>query len=195
MTLKQRRDAAIAATIGEIKILLAEGPTPARLEAAKAPLMALCARAELFPESDFPLPPEPQLDRSYLVHEEADGGYALYLNASRPGQQTPPHDHGGSWAIVAAIAGEETHDLYVADPDQEQLPQHKATITVRPGTAVSVMPEGLHAIHAEGDRPLMHLHLYAKGFAWQGRRREYDPGSKILSHYHMEDLSFVEDAR
>ena len=38
------------------------------------------------------------------MHTEPDGSYALYVNASLPGQRSEPYDHGVAWAIVAAIA-------------------------------------------------------------------------------------------
>ncbi|MGB1311592.1 MAG: hypothetical protein ACPG47_10285 [Leucothrix sp.] len=88
-----------------------------------------------------------------------------------------PHNHGGSWAIVAAIEGEETHKLYIdegsdAQPDVADIRQ-LTEITINPGTAVSIMSEGIHSIHG-GDQPLLHLHLYGKGYAAQQERKAFD---------------------
>ncbi len=195
MTAKQQRDDAIAQMVATAKAALEAGPTPAALERAKSALMALCGRKELFPLAEFPLPPEGEIDNNYLIYEEADGGYALYVNSSRPGQLSRPHDHGGTWAIVAAIEGEELHRLYRSPVSDTAMPQEAATLTVRPGTAVSLTPAGIHSIHAVSDQPLLHLHLYGKGFAWQGERREFDLETGTVHRFCLKDLSWVIDLR
>ncbi|MEQ8651376.1 MAG: cysteine dioxygenase family protein [Kiloniellales bacterium] len=195
MSVKQQRDEAIGQMVSAAKTALLQGPTVEALEQAKTALMALCARKDLFPLGDFPLPPEGEIDSNYLIYEEADGGYALYVNSSRPGQTSRPHDHGGTWAIVAAIEGEELHRLYRPPVSDTAMPEEVATLTVRPGTAVSLTPAGIHAIHAVSDKPLLHLHLYGKGFAWQGERREYDLETDTVHRFRLEDLSWVIDAK
>ncbi|MEM7173536.1 MAG: cysteine dioxygenase family protein [Pseudomonadota bacterium] len=192
-TRKLKRDAAIKHTITAIKARLADGVTEGGLKAAEAELKALCARRDLFTWADFPLPPEngPN-ERTFLIHEDPDGGYALYVNAGRPGQQTSPHDHGGSWAIVAAVTGEETHWTYREGPaGLEETGQ----VTVAPGRAIALGPQGIHAIHAPGPEPLLHLHLYGLAFSCQGRRKVYDLAAGTHRAFKLEDVGFVEDAR
>lgn len=79
----------------------------ASLETAKAALLQLCIRTDLFNFEEFPLPEE-GVERTCLIHEDAEGRYALYVNCGLPGQASHPHNHGGSWAIVAGVIGRRT---------------------------------------------------------------------------------------
>ncbi len=186
---------AIAAMVAAAKAHLKAGLSVPTLEAVKTEVMALAERRDLFNERAFPLPPEGEIDSNYLIYEEADGGFALYVNSSRPGQVSRPHDHGGTWAVVAAVEGEETHRLFKPPVSRSAMPELAATITVKPGTAVSLLPDGIHAIEAKSDSPLLHLHLYGKGFAWQGERREFDLEAGEMHRFQLEDLEFITDLR
>ncbi len=199
MDLKERRNHAVAETIGNIREALADGPTVASLEKAKPMLMSLCARTELFPRTDFPLPEGDETERTFLIHEDENGEFALYVNSGLPGQTYRPHDHGGSWAIVAAVSGMEKHRLYrkrhggtdSAGPPIEQVGE----IDVQPGAAVSMLPEGIHSIHALGQEPLLHLHLYGRRFADQSKRSEYDLETNTVHRFILETSFEIEDAR
>ena len=195
MNVKARREAAILDCIANIKEVFQEGVTVPALEEAKKHLMALCEERALFPRSDFPVPDEVEIERTSLIYQDNDGSYALYVNSSRPGQTSRPHDHGGSWAIVAAIEGEETHRLYRHDGADIGGLHQVTELVVRPGTAVSLLPDGIHAIDAESSEPLLHLHLYGQGFAQQGERREFERETGKVHRFRLEDLGFIEDAR
>ena len=161
--------------------------------------MSLCARTELFPRSDFPLPEGNETERTFLIHEDENGEFALYVNSGLPGQTYRPHNHGGSWAIVAAVSGMEKHKLYrkiqessdSAGPPIEQVGE----IDVQPGTAVSMLPEGIHSIHALGQDPLLHLHLYGRRFSDQSERAEYDLETNTVDRFVLEASFDIEDAR
>jgi len=201
MSVKSERQRAIKETIDDIRRVLADGVSVETLEIAKSRLMQLCARSELFPRSDFPLPEGDATERTFLVHEDDDGRFALYVNSGTKGQTYRPHDHGGAWAIVAAISGEERHRLYVRQADRDGDPERmarldlRAELDVRPGRAVSLLEDGIHSIHALGEEPLLHLHLYGKRFADQGTRTEYDAETGEMHSFKLEDTFFIEDAR
>ena len=120
------------------------------------------------------------------------------MNSGKPGQSSPPHNHGGTWAIVAAVEGEETHRLYVDESQETESDiasiRQVTELIVKPGEAVSMMPDGIHSIHA-GDNPLLHLHLYGKRFSSQSQRNEYDLDSGTVRRFVLEDLGYIEDAR
>jgi len=201
MSVKSERQRAIKETIDDIRTALAPGVSVETLEIAKSRLMRLCARSDLFPRSDFPLPEGDATERTFLVHEDDDGRFALYVNSGTKGQTYRPHDHGGAWAIVAAISGEERHRLYVRQADRDGAPEGtarldmRAEVDVRPGRAVSLLEDGIHSIHALGEEPLLHLHLYGKRFADQGTRTEYDAETGEMHSFKLEDTFFIEDAR
>ena len=198
MSVKKLRTEAIEYSISRIREILSNGINVSELEAAKRELMTLCTKEHLFPRAEFPVPTGDLTERTFLVHEDDNGEYALYVNSGGPGQYSGPHNHGGSWAIVAAIEGEETHRLYVdegSDPESGVAKiRQAAEITVKPGTAVSIMPEGIHSIDA-GDKPLLHLHLYGKGFSSQMERMEFDLEAGSVRRFMLDDVGFVEDAR
>ncbi|MEM7254141.1 MAG: cysteine dioxygenase family protein [Pseudomonadota bacterium] len=193
MTIKHQRTEHVAQSIEAIKAILRPGVTLERLHSAKAVLMALCARKTLFPRAEFPVPTPEEIDRTFLIYQEPNGGYALYVNSALTGQRSAPHDHGGSWAIVAAIEGEEIHHLYEARPEDRL--RELDPVVVKPGTAVALMPQGIHAIQAVAEEPLLHLHLYGAAFEHQTERRVFDLESGTVRRFVLDDVGFVEDAR
>ena len=196
MSVKRLRSETVGNAISEIEQIMRDGVDVTALEAAKKVMLNLCEKSELFPRYDFPIPDAEQTERTFLIHENPDGEYALYVNSGAPGQMAPPHDHGGSWAIVAAIDAEEIHRLYVEDANigEPVKLRQVAELTVKPGKAVSMLPDGIHSIHA-GNAPLLHLHLYGKNFASQSERREYDLEKQTVRRFVLEDVGFIEDAR
>lgn len=192
---KPERDAAIAETIGKIRTLLDDGVDVPKIDAAKAELIALCARDDLFTFDAYPLPAPDSHERTYLIHCDADDRYALYVNAGTPGQTYRPHNHGVSWAIVAGVRGEETHHLYEETGDPTAPIDRKASLTVAPGKAVSLLPGGIHAIAAEGEEPLLHLHLYGTRLEEQGTRTEYDEATGETFSFKLEALGDIIDMR
>jgi len=198
MNTKQMRAVAIKEAISNIREIMTKGININQLEAAKVELMRLCAKAELFPRSDFPIPRGDQTERTFLVYEDDNGEYALYVNSGGPGQESGPHNHGGSWAIIAAIEGEESHRLYVEDSIDLAAKtaeiRQVSEIAVKPGSAVAMLEDGIHSIHA-GFNPLLHLHLYGKSYASQMQRKVYDMKTGSVRSFFLEDVGFVEDAR
>lgn len=197
MNAKTARKEVIDKAITEIKESISDGVTIESLNAAKSILMALAERKDLFPRCDFPVPGKEQIYRTFLVHEENDGSFALYVNSSLPGQTSRPHDHGGSWAIIAAVEGEEIHRVYTTD-DSSSAPcniRQVGEIVVKPGTAISLMPEGIHAIDAESEEPLLHLHLYGMSFQHHTNRKEYDLVANEVKNFVLDDIGLIEDAR
>jgi predicted metal-dependent enzyme (double-stranded beta helix superfamily) len=198
MNIKSLRNDAVKDSISRIEAIMSDGIDIPVLEAAKQIMLELCEKSELFPRDDFPIPDNGLHERTFLIYENSDGGYALYVNSGISGQSSPAHNHGGSWAIVAAIEGEETHRLYVDegnDTHSETAAIRQLTeLVVKPGVAVSMMPDGIHSIHA-GNKPLLHLHLYGKSFASQSQRNEYDLDNGTVRRFVLEDIGFIEDAR
>ncbi len=199
MSIKQTRTEAIAETLDKIRGELAGGASADALSAARTHLIALASRAELFPRSDFPLPEEGSNERTFLIQEDDDGSYALYVNSGLKGQTTRPHDHGESWAIVVAVEGEERHRIYRRVDDGSV--EGKGTVEVidevdvRPGIGICLPESGIHSIHANSDEPLLHLHLYGRSFANQSTRTEYDLEAGTIHSFKLRRLDFIEDAR
>lgn len=199
MSVKQARTQAISEALDKIRGEMANGVTDHTLAQARTHLLELAAQATLFPRSDFPLPEEGKNERTFLIQEDSDGAYALYVNSGLKGQTTRPHDHGESWAIVVAVEGEERHKVYrrVDDGSVEGRGTVEVIdeIDVRPGEGICLPESGIHSIHALGDEPLLHLHLYGQSFANQSTRTEYDVENGTTHAYKLKRLDFIEDAR
>lgn len=178
--IKPARAAAVAATIDRIRAIeRAQGVTRASLDAIKAEMMRLAAQEHLFPSAAYPPPPAGETGANrYLLQEDPDDRFALYLNALNPGNETKPHDH-TTWAVVVAVEGQELNKVYRrtdngADPDKCSLVvDHE--IMVEPGRGIALMPEDIHSIHTTGGVPTRHLHMYGLALEVLDGRRGFDP--------------------
>jgi predicted metal-dependent enzyme (double-stranded beta helix superfamily) len=175
MDVTAARTAAVAATVERIRAIEArEGVTRAALDAIMAELQTLAAEEHLFPSAEFPPPPAGEKgSRRYLLQEDAGGRFALYLNALNPGNETKPHDH-TTWAVVVAVDGEELNRVYAKRDGGLDLVRE---VVVKPGTGIALMPEDIHSIHTQGDRPTRHLHMYGLALEKLANRMAYDPAT------------------
>lgn len=173
------RAAAVAAAIERIRgIERAQGVTRPALDAIRAEMLALAAQEHLFPSASFPPPPAGEKGaQRYLLQEDPDHRFALYLNALNPGNSTKPHDH-TTWAVVVSVEGQELNRVYRRTDDGSR-PGHATMVVdhevmVEPGTGIALMPEDVHSIHTQGDRPTRHLHMYGLALEVLDARVAYD---------------------
>jgi predicted metal-dependent enzyme (double-stranded beta helix superfamily) len=165
----ERRQAIEAAVADVREIERREGVNRQSLERIKERLARLAARKDLFGEKDFP-PPAPggKLKSClYRVAEDADHRFALYVNASLGGHNTPAHNH-TTWAVIVGVSGEELNRFY--DRDGEGV-REKGQYVVKQGTGVCFLPDDLHSIHIEA--PLVNFHMYGLGLDHLHSREYY----------------------
>jgi predicted metal-dependent enzyme (double-stranded beta helix superfamily) len=177
-TIGKQRRAAVAETINRIRAIEArEGVTRKSLEAIKNEVAALASHTELFPRKTFAPNDKATESQLYRLSEDSDQRFALYLNAGAPGGETPPHDH-TTWAVIAGIDGAEHQKIYRRTDDRSRLGKGTVEVdrefTVEPGTAIAYMPDDIHSIHIEGDRPILHLHMYGRSFEAMTGRVQFD---------------------
>ncbi|KAF1042677.1 MAG: hypothetical protein GAK35_02593 [Herbaspirillum frisingense] len=195
MSIQQQREAAVAATLDQIrKIERDQGVSRDSLQAITAVLQQLANRGDLFSFAQFP-PPEQASGKTstryYLNREGADtdkDDIALYLNSIIPGKTTIPHNH-DTWAVIVAVSGQELNRLYRRDDDGSDPGQAKITLTreltVQPGTSISFLPDDLHSIHVQGDQPTLHFHLYGRPLDTLSGRIGIDPESGRVLNYNQ----------
>ncbi|MDT7951065.1 MAG: cysteine dioxygenase family protein [Acetobacteraceae bacterium] len=182
------RQAAVAATMSRIKgIEQQEGVTRASLDAIKAALMQLAAREALFPAAEFTPPPNGEKgSKRYLLQEDPDGRFAIYLLALNPGNSTKPHDH-TTWAVVASVEGQELNRVYRRVDDGATEGRAKLElvreVTVEPGIGIALMPEDIHSIHTTGTTPTRHLHCYGLALEKLDQRQGYDMEAGTVQPY------------
>jgi predicted metal-dependent enzyme (double-stranded beta helix superfamily) len=180
------RAAAVAATIDRIRAIeRAQGVTIASLEAIRSELMALAAREHLFSFADFPPPPGgEQGSNRYLLQQDPDHRFALYLNALNPGNETRPHDH-TTWAVVVAVEGQELNRVYRRDGAGLVVDRE---VIVEPGRGIALLPDDIHSIHTSGTAPTRHLHMYGLAIEVLDDRRAYDPATGAAIPYNRNFL-------
>jgi predicted metal-dependent enzyme (double-stranded beta helix superfamily) len=186
--IKAARTAAIAATIDRIRAIEhREGVTRPALDAIKVEMLALAEQEHLFPTGEFPPPPPGEVgNRRYLLQEDPDKRFALYLNALNPGNQSKPHDH-TTWAVVVAVEGQELNRVYrrlddAGAPGKARVvPDHE--VMVEPGRGIALMPDDIHSIHTEGSAPTRHLHIYGLALERLDKRQAYDLESGTTQPY------------
>ncbi len=167
------RTAAVSATIERIRgIERSQGISRASLAAIRAEMLALAAQEHLFPTSEFPPPPNGEKgSRRYLLQEDADNRFALYMNALNPGNETKPHDH-TTWACIAGVEGQELNKVYRRGPGGMEVDYE---YMVEPGTAIAFLADDIHSIHTTGTAPTRHLHMYGLALEKLDNRMAYDP--------------------
>lgn len=148
------------------EIIAEEGATPTALHQLKKKLIALAARTELFPDSDFARPKGHGILHPLMV--EDNDGFGLYLTIGLPGKEAAPHSH-GIWCVNAGIAGEEQQVFWRraengALPDDPTLVKVAESV-VRPGSGVAMASHDIHSNMVIGKEPAIALALYGYAVA------------------------------
>lgn len=168
MSVRDQRQAAIAASVGRIReIENGRGVTRRALEAIKRELLGLADRVELFPIGDFPPSDDDRgFDALYRLSEDADHRFALYASTGSPGKSVPPHNH-TTWAVIVGLHGNEQNVFYERTDDGatdgEGTLRETGGVTVNHGAGTAMMPDDIHSIHITDSARTVHLHMYGLG--------------------------------
>ena len=170
--IKTVRAATIAATIDRIRAIEGQGVTRASLEAIKAEMLELASHENLFPSTTFPPPPVGEVGaQRYLLQEDPDRRFALYLNALNPGNSSKPHNH-TTWAVVVSVEGQEHNTVYRRVPGALEVERE---VMVEPGTGIALLADDIHSIATPGKQPTRHLHMYGLALEVLDNRMGFNP--------------------
>jgi cystathionine beta-lyase len=140
-------------------------------------LVKLTARKDLFGPEQFPEPAADKPAVIYLLSEDDDHRYAMYLVCAAAGGGAPPHDH-TTWAVIAGLDGEEENRIWErtddgSTPGKGELKEVRQVV-LRDGDGIAFMPDDIHSIKAISAGPTRHFHLYGKSFDEQTERVGYN---------------------
>jgi predicted metal-dependent enzyme (double-stranded beta helix superfamily) len=152
-------------------------------------LEELAAQRHLWSEAEYRSPTEAERQQRYLVSEEPDRSFALYLSVMCRGRRVPPHNH-TTWACIAAVDGCEQNFVYErlddgSQPGQARLREARQ-VRVEPGRSISFMPDDIHAV-ANLEAPMIrHIHFYGRALEVLSERLIFDLAASTCKPMVME---------
>lgn len=177
MTMATEKSAALSRFISIAKESTAHDLTRKKLDTVLSALIDLASHEQWWSDASYPDPAEGDLQARYLVHQEPDSTYALYLNVMKQGKRIIPHNH-TTWACIAAVQGVENNYLYDRTDDGSQ--PGVATLAkagehpVGPGGGIALLPDDIHAVKIEGPGIIRHLHMYGLALEKLNARIAFD---------------------
>jgi predicted metal-dependent enzyme (double-stranded beta helix superfamily) len=160
------------------------------IEKIKDSLVTMASKKELWCEDEFPAPTGDSVQTRYLISQDDDDSYALYLNVMHTGKTSPPHNH-TTWACIAAAEGEEYNYLFSSEDEGPLVPgvrkiNPSETIIVKPGQGIGLLQDDIHSIAINEGESTRHLHLYGRGLETLTKRLMWDKELTSCKYFVMD---------
>jgi len=161
------RQATIEAAVDDIRRIEAEiGVTREGVEQIRDRLVEMASHRDMFSFEVYP-PPEDE-SNMYLISEDSDARFALYVQSSNGVRSTPAHNH-TTWAVVVGFEGQELNRFY--ERRAVGPPELTGEHMVEAGTGVAMLPDDVHSIHLSGRA--LNFHMYGLGLERLETREYY----------------------
>ncbi len=176
---QQERKSAVVAFLQRVRALeKSTALCPQTLEEICDAMVKLAVKKEWFSPDEFPQKRgEDGRDSVYLLSEDEDKRFALYLSVGSPGKKVPPHNH-TTWAVIVGVEGIEQNYFYERADDGgvpgKAVLRRIGEQAVKPGEGVCMMPEDIHHIETSGETPNWHLHLYGLALTQLDKRLNFN---------------------
>ncbi len=187
------RQRAVDETVSAVRsIERSLGVTREGTNAIKEELIKLAHKGDLFPIEDFPPPNRTDLRPNvlYLISEDPDKRFALYVTASQRRYLTAPHNH-QTWAVIVGIQGGEPNIFYKKTEDGGVEITGRDTVSL--GKGVAFMPEDIHALDIPGVEPVINFHMYGLGLPYLDKRQYYNERDNTWHYFPA--ITNIQDAR
>lgn len=187
----EQRNAEVTKLLGDVRSLA--GPVDVsrdNLTNIKDALVAIASKNDYWCEEEFPAPTDGAVHKRYLVSQDDDDSYALYLNVMHTGKVTPPHNH-TTWACIASVEGEEANYVYTPETEGPLVPGERKislseSIVVKPGQGIGLLPNDIHSIAINDGESTRHLHLYGRGLETLEKRLMWSKDLKSCEYFVMD---------
>ena len=192
-TRQELREQAVRETVDTVReIEKSHGVTRDGINAIKEELIKLALKSDLFPIEDFPPPNRTDLRPNvlYLISEDLDKRFALYVTASHRRYLTAPHNH-QTWAVIVGIQGGEPNIFYKKTEDGGVEITGRDTVSL--GKGVAFMPEDIHALDIPGVEPVINFHMYGLGLPYLDKRQYYNERDNTWHYFPA--ITNIQDAR
>ncbi|HAQ44350.1 MAG TPA: cysteine dioxygenase [Acidimicrobiaceae bacterium] len=168
------RNQAVAEAMSDIRAIDLAGITRESVEQIRIRLIELANQRDLFPWDDFP--PEESGDGStlYLISQDDDHRFALYVQSVAERTEAPPHDH-LTWACIVGLEGEEVNRKYKRAAGHGP-PEVSEEFVVKRGTGIGFLPDDVHSIKVTGGS--LNFHCYGHDLLDLPARNYWDEKSR-----------------
>lgn len=171
---------AIRDLVAALNVITADETDPAEIIEHLKPIAVKLAENTSWVRPEFCHVDELQGIGIHVINQEENDSNLVEAISWLPGLGVAPHDH-QTWGVVVGIDGTEINTEWRrlddgSEPGFAELEITRETRVCR-GDMVAFLPNDIHSVRNDSDRPSLSLHIYGRVLA-NLERSEFDPINK-----------------